>query len=241
MQYNIVNGDLPHEIGTAKGVLASIIENPSLLDHFFPGWVLAIVAVKGSNTPQFITQNAVDFWGMPKEELMRKSCHDMHAMIHPDDVEGFDRCKLKMLELQKTLRPNETLQYRFALQYRLIPQHQHGFRYVYEEHLTYLDQNNQPTQALLYRDATADRVTERLHLTWFRIHGMAYQKVGTYIPATADQKLTLREEEIMHLIKEGLNSKEIADRLCISLNTVKNHRKNLLRKTQSRNMVDLVR
>jgi DNA-binding NarL/FixJ family response regulator len=145
-----------------------------------------------------------------------------------------------MLELQKTLRPDETVQYRFAIHYRLSPQGQHGFRYIYEEHLTYLDQENHPTQALLYRDATADRANERLHLAWFRLQGMTYQKVGTYIPAVADQKLTMREQDIMHLIKEGLNSKEIADRLNISLNTVKNHRKNLLRKTQSRNMVDLV-
>lgn len=46
---------------------------------------------------------------------------------------------------------------------------------------------------------------------------------------------------MIQLIKEGLSSKETADRLCISVNTVRNHRSNPFRKTNARNRVDLVK
>lgn len=215
-------------------------EEISMLDQFFPGWVLAIYEIDGSDTPRFLTRNAPAFWGMSEEAMTRTTCHQIEAMIHPDDLDGFLRCKQRAIELQKTLKPSETLHYRFAIQYRLRPLRHQPYRHVYCEMLTYLDATNKIKQALLYRDASMERVSDRVQLTWYRTHGLSYIKVGSYVPAAADQELTVREEEILCLIKEGFNSKEIADRLCISLNTVKNHRKNLLRKTQSRNMADLV-
>jgi len=44
------------------------------------------------------------------------------------------------------------------------------------------------------------------------------------------ETLTQREREILKLIAEGYKSKEIADYLCISPNTVEKHRANLMEK-----------
>ena len=49
-------------------------------------------------------------------------------------------------------------------------------------------------------------------------------------------RLTRRENEIRSLIAEGLSSKQIAAKLCISYYTVANHRKNILQK-KGRNAV----
>jgi DNA-binding CsgD family transcriptional regulator len=45
-----------------------------------------------------------------------------------------------------------------------------------------------------------------------------------------DVQLSQREKEVVILLTEGYNSKQIADLLFISTNTVKTHRKNILRK-----------
>lgn len=50
-----------------------------------------------------------------------------------------------------------------------------------------------------------------------------------------------REIEILNLICEQLNSKEIADRLFISKHTVDNHRANLLQKSGTKNLAGLVK
>lgn len=53
--------------------------------------------------------------------------------------------------------------------------------------------------------------------------------------------LTNREIEILRLIQKGLLSKEIADKLCISIHTVNIHRQNLLRKLGVQNSIEAIR
>ena len=49
-----------------------------------------------------------------------------------------------------------------------------------------------------------------------------------------------REFEIIKLVALGLNSKDIAEKLFISTNTVNTHRRNILKKTQKSNLSDLI-
>jgi len=52
--------------------------------------------------------------------------------------------------------------------------------------------------------------------------------------------LSAREIEVLGLICEGLTNEEIGDKLCISAQTVKGHRSNLLAKTNCKNSASLV-
>jgi len=54
-------------------------------------------------------------------------------------------------------------------------------------------------------------------------------------------RLTPREREVLHLIAEGLTTKEIARRLDISTKTAENHRGHVLEKLDVRNTAELVR
>ncbi len=54
------------------------------------------------------------------------------------------------------------------------------------------------------------------------------------------ENLSIREIEILQYISKGFRNKEIADTLYISLETVKSHVKNCLRKMNARNRVELV-
>lgn len=53
--------------------------------------------------------------------------------------------------------------------------------------------------------------------------------------------LTTREKEVLHLIIREYTTGEIADILCVSSDTIKSHRKNLLLKMHVRNTAGLVR
>lgn len=55
------------------------------------------------------------------------------------------------------------------------------------------------------------------------------------------QKLTRREQEILQLITQAKNNKEIAEELYISDQTVGVHRKNIMRKLGVRNTVNLIK
>lgn len=54
-------------------------------------------------------------------------------------------------------------------------------------------------------------------------------------------EFTRREFDIIHLLKEGLNTKEIADALSISTHTVDSHRKNILFKTDTKNTQAMIK
>jgi len=65
-----------------------------------------------------------------------------------------------------------------------------------------------------------------------------------YIRKNADDgssiKLTRRELEVLDLVAKGMSNQEIADKLFVSKRTVDGHKANLIHKTGSKNVVDLL-
>ncbi|HEV2326754.1 MAG TPA: response regulator [Terracidiphilus sp.] len=55
------------------------------------------------------------------------------------------------------------------------------------------------------------------------------------------EALTERERQVMELVTAGMTNKEIADRLCLSIVTVKLHRGQMMRKMQASSLADLVK
>ena len=53
--------------------------------------------------------------------------------------------------------------------------------------------------------------------------------------------LTIREKEIIILLEKDLSNKQIADALKISVRTVETHRKNILKKTDTNNLLSLIK
>ncbi len=78
-------------------------------------------------------------------------------------------------------------------------------------------------------------VTENL------LHSMMPGEKRTASARGEEIKISRREKEVLKLICEEFTTPEIADKLCISLNTVESHRSNLLTKLNVRNLAGLVR
>lgn len=67
-----------------------------------------------------------------------------------------------------------------------------------------------------------------------------YSRLEFYLQKDDNKLLSKREIEILKWVAEGLSSKEIADKLFISVHTVNTHRKNMLARTNSKNSSDLI-
>ena len=69
-------------------------------------------------------------------------------------------------------------------------------------------------------------------------------RTGNLIPLETDQKIQLeitpRELEVLRLVKDGLLSKEISDKLSISVHTVNTHRQRVLEKLGANNSMEAV-
>lgn len=71
----------------------------------------------------------------------------------------------------------------------------------------------------------------------------SYMPISTdyFYPIPEEASLSRREKEILLWLAEGLSSKQLAHKLGLSPNTILNHRKNMLRKTNSKNVAELIR
>ncbi len=67
---------------------------------------------------------------------------------------------------------------------------------------------------------------------------LASQSIGK--KSNDHDQLSEREKDVLNLICIGLTSKEIADKLFISIKTVEVHRTNILRKSNARNIAGLM-
>jgi DNA-binding CsgD family transcriptional regulator len=65
--------------------------------------------------------------------------------------------------------------------------------------------------------------------------------INHYYPDPEESRLSRREREILGRLSEGLSSKQIAHKLYLSESTIINHRKNILRKTNAKNVAELIR
>lgn len=61
-----------------------------------------------------------------------------------------------------------------------------------------------------------------------------------FFPNEEDKLLSKQERRVLGYMAEGQSSKQIAWKLKISENTVSNHRKNMLRKTNTKNVAELI-
>lgn len=161
---------------------------------------------------------------------------DLISNIHSDDQPYFFECEDKDLQFNNNLRFNEHFNYLYSYTYRL--------RIKDKSYIT-IRQTCQALEVSNQGDLTKTLVIHQ------RINDYAERPVNDrriydksrniYLDTENCYKLTKRELEILELVKDGLNSTEIADKLCTSKYTIDTHRKNILNKTNSNNFIDLIR
>ncbi len=78
-------------------------------------------------------------------------------------------------------------------------------------------------------------------LARFLMKDMVEQGAVPDADAPVDDLLTAREREVLACIADGLTSREIAEKLVISVKTVERHRENIMAKLDIHNRVELVK
>jgi DNA-binding NarL/FixJ family response regulator len=82
----------------------------------------------------------------------------------------------------------------------------------------------------------------KLFLIGYWIMGKVHliQQNNKHMPAFDSNVLSEREIEIIKLASEGFTSREIADELELSIDTIETHRKNIIHKTNQKNFIAVV-
>ena len=167
----------------------------------------------------------------PPQEL------NIENLVHPDDLEVVRRIDKKVWEFLDTLPEEEKLTYKYIYEMRVLDRGKY-VRMIYQTRLLAFKDDNFLAMGMI------DLAPEQSANTSvrFQIKNCLTDEVVPFtIKSATDVLLTPREREILALAKEGMFSKEISEKLNISIHTVNRHRQNILEKLQVDNMIEAIR
>lgn len=118
---------------------------------------------------------------------------------------------------------------------------------MYDEEKIYKQALNGGADAFILKDADPDELIFTIHEVFEGRHVHNFEKVkkqteqGVYFDSfRIKYRLSRRETEIISLIKEGIQNKEIAEILSLSQQTIETHRKNIHVKLGVTSRIELV-
>ena len=167
----------------------------------------------------------------PPQEL------NIENLVHPDDLEVVKRIDKKVWEFLDTLPEEEKLTYKYIYEMRVLDRGKY-VRMIYQTRLLAFKDDNFLAMGMI------DLAPEQSANTSvrFQIKNCLTDEVVPFtIESATDVLLTPREREILALAKEGMFSKEISEKLNISIHTVNRHRQNILEKLQVDNIIEAIR
>ena len=167
----------------------------------------------------------------PPQEL------NIENLVHPDDLEVVRRIDKKVWEFLDTLPEEEKLTYKYIYEMRVLDRGKY-VRMIYQTRLLAFKDDNFLAMGMI------DLAPEQSANTSvrFQIKNCLTDEIVPFSIETAtDTLLTPREREILALAKEGMFSKEISEKLNISIHTVNRHRQNILGKLQVDNIIEAIR
>ena len=171
------------------------------------------------------------------EDIQASDELNIEKLVHPDDLEVVRRIDKKVWEFLDTLSEEEKLTYKYIYEMRVLDRGKY-VRMIYQMRMLAFKDDNFLGMGII------DLAPEQSANTSvrFQIKNCLTDEIVPFAIETAtDTLLTPREREILALAKEGMFSKEISEKLNISVHTVNRHRQNILEKLQVDNMIEAIR
>lgn len=164
--------------------------------------------------------------------------------FHPDDkVLLCEKIFPDILSLVSRLPETELESYRFTFNHRYFRSDGSISQFLLEGTLVASDKGIPPfLNVKVFSEIGEIKTDENMILTIFKYaSGHGYKKIFTKnYRKECKTVLSQRELEIIMLFFEGLSSKMIADKLNLSVHTVKNHKRNSMDKTLTHNIAELI-
>lgn len=188
-----------------------------------------------------ISSEITDIHGFPPETV---TFNDILGTIHPDDIEFIAKAEASIANFFYTKLGKEKMT-NYKVNYSFRSRMKNG-EYCMLNHqaiVLTLDSNGGFGKALNIH-TRIDHLTKN-NTYQYSLIGLkeepSYMNIDVFEDTQCFSEFSKREIDIIKLIAEGFDNNEIANTLFISVNTVKQHRKNILKKSSSRNTAQLIR
>jgi Response regulator containing a CheY-like receiver domain and an HTH DNA-binding domain len=188
----------------------------------------------------FYSSNAGSMLGYVTEEIEEGGELFLDTKIHPDDSLMLLQNSISIFKLYLNFSEDEKINHKLINEYRILNASNQYVRVIEQHQALELDRYGNLWLAMSILDISPDQnINEGIKSQVLNF------RTGKFIPLFQTEEkmtpaLTQREIQILKLVKEGFLSKEISDKLAISLHTVNTHRQRVLEKLGVNNSIEAV-
>jgi DNA-binding CsgD family transcriptional regulator len=200
-----------------------------------------------SNKYIYISPSFCNYLGIEHSTTLADGFDSISSLIHPDDLLILENTLFKRITYFLSTLPEseqENQNYRFSYNFRIRKKDgNYVSMSIVSKILGFNSKGKIQVDFGMITPAIHVIQTDNILLAISKANGeddytTVFQE--EYKKENSNLHLTKRELEIIQLLKAGMDSKSIADHLCISLNTTKNHRRNIFEKTNTNKVTELL-
>jgi DNA-binding CsgD family transcriptional regulator len=190
----------------------------------------------------YVSDSAIQLSGYQVEDFMKGGIEFFILNTHPDDLPGIMVILQKELDSINSLPLEDRLNYKSSYDYRTRRIDGSYIHVLQRNVILQLNEEGNMLYMLIIITLMNDFKHDKKLLTNVKgLHNsepIISQFSGSQI--VKESILTRRELEILRLIQQGMTTREIADKLFLSFETVRTHRRNMLEKTNAKNSSKLI-
>lgn len=195
-----------------------------------------VVILCARDRVRYVSANCEDIIGYDCRYFQSLTLDETTNLLHDDDVNGFKNCVEKMQELT-SLKYDA---YKFLFFYRLRNP-SGGYTYLQDEKIAIETRPGKFAFITLLKNITAEFHQHRVKLIIQKKIRNKYVTIHEFVPQSEKQNgFSIRQMEIVDLIARGFSNKSIADKLHLSISTVKNHKQLLFKKMNVKNSIEML-
>jgi DNA-binding CsgD family transcriptional regulator len=211
----------------------NVVSSLRLVEQIFPDQAL-MLCNRSHPKLQYVSRNSKDILGVSPQDFCTLSVYDFFKLVHPADLKGLQQC----FDFMNDAEPYDPATHRFVLYYRFRDS---NGKYIHmrDEKLAIKNENKKYIYFTLFKKLNLEQKFFNVKLDIHQFSKGNLIKVYSYNPRQPDNFITPRQNDIIKLIIQGLSNQEIADQLNLSVNTIKNHKQVLFRRTNVRSSVEL--
>jgi DNA-binding CsgD family transcriptional regulator len=163
--------------------------------------------------------------------------------IHPEDINFFFKFEKRVTQFYNELAPEKRVNYIYHHDFRIKTKTKNYIRLLHQIVPIEFDGNRLYRTLAIHTDITHIKREGEPTLSIIGLHNEpSYYDIRDVENITKSYSLfTSREKQILSLILDSYTSNDIAKELYISLHTVNNHRKNILKKAKVKTPQDLIK
>lgn len=186
------------------------------------------------------SSNFETFLGYKKNDFENEGEYFLDSKIHPEDYVALLQNGITLFDLLINISNEQRLNCKLISEFRILNASNQFIKVIEQQQALELDHKGNVWLALSILDISPNQnINENLKAQILNFRSGEFVRL-LQSNVNKDLTLTKREIEILKHVKEGKLSKEISDKLCISVHTVNTHRQKILEKLSVNNSMEAV-